>query len=272
MTRIPAKFIVLLVTILYLTGIVAYAQSLADLAREEQKRRDSISGSRTIIFKFEPPVVPDETVRTVYQIQAASFSRPESAAEVRDSLAGKLGVPVVVHLNPDTGTSQIRIGKFSTREEAQDYLPAVHRDYPDAFIVTGEITSGGGTAAEEKAADDKTKNPQDAYAEKDEEKSGPDEAAVPYGKSETQWRKAASDARSRIKQLEEEAKSLASRRDALQRQHRTNVSQRGSIRDEINKTRQAQEQNGKNLEQARRELQSLQDDARSSGAPPGWIE
>jgi len=82
--------------------------------------------------------------KPVYQIQAASFSRPENAAEVRDSLAGKLDVPVVVRLNPDTGTSQIRIGEFSTREEAQNYLPTVRRDYPDAFVVTGETASGGG--------------------------------------------------------------------------------------------------------------------------------
>ena len=85
--------------------------------------------------------------KPVYQIQAASFSRPENAAEVRDSLAGKLGVPVVVRLNPDTGTSQIRIGEFSTREEAQNYLPTVRRDYPDAFVVTGETSSGGGSGS-----------------------------------------------------------------------------------------------------------------------------
>jgi len=196
MTRIPAKFIVFLVTILYLTCIAAYAQSLADIAREEQKRRDSISGRRTIIFKSEPPLaVFDEEV-----------SRND-----------------------------------------------LHNDLNDE---------------ENENAYDEPENPQNAYDEKDEEKSGPDEAAVPYGKSETQWRKAASDARSRIKQLEDEAKSLTSRRNALQRQHKTNVSQRGPIRDEINKTIQAQEQNGKNLEQARRELQSLQNETVSKPAIP----
>ena len=83
--------------------------------------------------------------KPVFQIQAASFSRPENAAEVRDSLAGKLGVPVAVRLNPDTGTSQIRIGEFSTREQALDYLPTVRRDYPDAFVVAGEAASGDET-------------------------------------------------------------------------------------------------------------------------------
>jgi stage II sporulation protein D len=84
--------------------------------------------------------------KTVYQIQAVSLSNPENAAKVRDSLAGKLGVPVAVRLNPDTGMNQIRIGEFSTREEAQNYLPNVRRDYPDAFVVTGETMSGGGNS------------------------------------------------------------------------------------------------------------------------------
>ena len=96
----------------------------------------------------------NEASKLVYQIQAASLSRPESAAELRDVIAKKLGIPVSVRLNPDNGMSQIRIGEFSTREEAQNYLPTARRDYPDAFIVTGEISSGdtgktadgGGTA------------------------------------------------------------------------------------------------------------------------------
>jgi len=95
--------------------------------------------------KSQNTPVPAET-KPVYQIQATSLSNAENAAKLRDSLAGKLGVPVAVRLNPDNGMNQIRIGEFSTREEAQNYLPNVRRDYPDAFIVTGEAQSGGGNA------------------------------------------------------------------------------------------------------------------------------
>ena len=91
----------------------------------------------------------NEKPKIVYQIQAAALSRPESAAELRDSLAVKLGVPVAVRLNPENGMSQIRIGEFSTREEAQKYLPTARLDYPDSFIVTGEIYPG---AADETAS------------------------------------------------------------------------------------------------------------------------
>jgi len=88
---------------------------------------------------------PKETgsLKTVYQIQATSLSNPENAAKLRDSLAEKLGVHVTVRLNPDNGMNQVRIGEFSTREQAQNYLPTVRRDYPDAFVVTGEASSGG---------------------------------------------------------------------------------------------------------------------------------
>ena len=85
--------------------------------------------------------------KPVYQIQAASLSRPETATELRDSLAGKLGVPVAVRLNPDTGTSQVRVGEFLTREEAQNYLLTLRQDYPDAFVVSGEASSGGGSGS-----------------------------------------------------------------------------------------------------------------------------
>ena len=80
--------------------------------------------------------------KPIYQIQAASLSSSEGAAKVRAELAAKLEVPVFVRLNPDTGMNQIRIGEFSTREAAQNYLQTALREYPDAFVVSGETTSG----------------------------------------------------------------------------------------------------------------------------------
>jgi hypothetical protein len=51
-----------LVAILYLTSIAVYAQSLGDLAREEQNRRDAISSSILIILESAPAPVNDEEV------------------------------------------------------------------------------------------------------------------------------------------------------------------------------------------------------------------
>jgi stage II sporulation protein D len=134
-------------------------------ARSESERRQArgeihirlaqeTQGAKTAQEARKTP--PAGESKPVYQIQAASFSRQENANEVRNGLAGKLDVPVAVRLNPDTGTSQIRIGEFPTREAAQDYLPTVRRDYPDAFVVLREATVGGGNTSGGNATSGKT--------------------------------------------------------------------------------------------------------------------
>ena len=91
--------------------------------------------------------------------------------------------------------------------------------------------------------------------------------------NESYWRNVISDARNRLRQLEDDSTELTSRRNALQLQHdRTNGARRGPIKDEIERTKQAQENIRIDLKQAREELQSLLNEARSSGALPGWIE
>ena len=138
---------------------IFYVQARSESARRQARGDIYIraaqenQGAKTAKEAQKPPIsqksqnspVSAES-RTVYQIQATSLSNAENAAKVRDGIAGKLGVPVAVRLNPDNGMNQIRIGEFSTREEAQNYLPTVRRDYPDAFVVTGEARSGGGSA------------------------------------------------------------------------------------------------------------------------------
>ena len=64
------KSIVFLVAVLYMTGIAAYTQSLGDLAREEQKRRESISADKTISIELVP--------------QSASPGKDNSAASPAD--------------------------------------------------------------------------------------------------------------------------------------------------------------------------------------------
>ena len=173
---------VFLAVFFYMAGIAAYAQSLGDIAREEQKRRESITGGITLVLKSAPPVAQDEKAST------------------KDADAKKDG-------------------------------------------------------------------------EESDEKAEPDELTDLYGKPESYWRGTMSDARSRLKQLEDEMKELTSQRNALQLRHdSTNGAWRASIKDEIDRTRQAQEQNKKDMEEARSKLQSLRDEARSSGALPGWIE
>ena len=183
------RLIFFFAAVFYLTGIAAYAQSLGDLAKEEQKRRESIPDEKVTTIEYTPPDAPDE-----------------------EDATGEAG--------------------------NKDNLAKENVKYPESSL--------------KKAALDR-------------------ETAL-YGKPESQWREAMTEARNRVARLEEEAKELTSHRNALQLQYnRTNRTRRGSIGEEINKTKTSQDMNRKNLEQAREALQSLQNEARSSGAPPGWI-
>ena len=56
---------IFLMTIICLTGIALYAQSLGELAKEEHIRRDAISSNRIIILEYTPPVLPVEEVSIV---------------------------------------------------------------------------------------------------------------------------------------------------------------------------------------------------------------
>ena len=130
-------------------------------ARQESARRQIQGDIRISISQGNQGAKPAQKTggsqsaaksKPAFQIQVASLAKPETAAELRDRLAGKLDVPVAVRLNPDTGTSQVRVGEFSTREEAQNYLPTVRRDYPDAFVVPGEMSAGGGSGGASSSA------------------------------------------------------------------------------------------------------------------------
>jgi len=134
-------------------------------------------------------------------------------------------------------------------------------------------------SADDEYASDETENPRDADAEELEASDSSPEEAGRYeitdlrGNNEAYWRKTMSDARNLVKQLEEEASALTLRRNALQLQLSTaNGSRRGLIRDDIDKIVIEQDTNRKNLEEARGELQSRHNEARSSGALPGWVE
>jgi len=196
------KITIFLVAIICLTGIALYSQSLGDLARGEQARRDSISSSRTIAFEPDPPELSDEEVLTEVLTDDAenAESDDDDDAEPGNPKKAKAG---------SSGDSKVE------RYEITDL----------------------------------------------------------NGRNESYWRDTMSAARDRIQQLEDETNELTSKRNTLQLQHsRTNGSKRAPIKDEIDRVMQDLEQNKSVLEQAREELRSLQNEARSSDAPPGWIE
>ena len=84
----------------------------------------------------------------VYRLQVASLANAEDAENLGRTLAEKFSMPVVTRLNPSTRTTQVRLGAFSTRGEAESFargdLSAA--GYSGALLVRETTASGGGSA------------------------------------------------------------------------------------------------------------------------------
>lgn len=81
-----------------------------------------------------------------FRIQVGAFSNPDSAEELRRKLSGSFALPVVVRENTSSQTRQVRIGEFSTREEAQGFASGVLAEagYRDTLVIRENIATGGG--------------------------------------------------------------------------------------------------------------------------------
>ncbi|MDR0842796.1 MAG: hypothetical protein LBP68_05175 [Acidobacteriota bacterium] len=105
------------------------------------------------------------------------------------------------------------------------------------------------------------------------EQADPDEPTDFDGRTESYWRQTVSDARTKLQELEDREKELTSERNEQQRLFsRTNGVSRNNVQKDIQKNIYEKDQNKEELERARQELESLQNEGRSSGALPGWIE
>jgi hypothetical protein len=106
------------------------------------------------------------------------------------------------------------------------------------------------------------------------EKPATDEPTDFQGRPESYWRKTATDCRQKIKDLEIEANVLTLKRADLQTKF-YNVGdgyQQQEIQKQIQKAIFEQDQNKEKLDKAKADLDDLLKEARSSGAPPGWVE
>ena len=112
----------------------------------------------------------------------------------------------------------------------------------------------------------------DAY--KKEKDSGNDEAVDFQGRTESYWRRTMSDARRSVKSLEDQSNVLVLKLNGLQDQFYKEADgyRRETIQREIQKTYYEQDLNKESLEKAKAALQDLENEARKSGALPGWIE
>jgi hypothetical protein len=107
------------------------------------------------------------------------------------------------------------------------------------------------------------------------QKDSENEETVDFqGKTESYWRKTMSDARQSVKNFENEANVLVLKLNQLQNQFYKEADgfRRETVQREIQKTYYEQDLNKTNLEKSKAALKDLENEARKSGALPGWIE
>jgi|WetSurMetagenome_2_1015567.scaffolds.fasta_scaffold93620_3 hypothetical protein len=126
-----------------------------------------------------------------------------------------------------------------------------------------------------KTEDDKKENSPSENQSKaaKEAKTDPDEPVDFQGRPESFWRKSMADARQKVKDLENEGKTLTLKMAELQTKF-YNIDDgfaRESVQKEIQKTIYEQDLNKTNLEKAVNALSDLENEARKSGALPGWL-
>jgi len=106
------------------------------------------------------------------------------------------------------------------------------------------------------------------------EKQVSDEPVDFQGRPESYWRQTLADARSKVKELENEANVLILKLNDLQNRFYRDSSgfNQQEIQREINKATYEQDLNKEKLATAKAQLEDLLKEARKSGALPGWIE
>jgi len=114
-----------------------------------------------------------------------------------------------------------------------------------------------------------------AGAVSSKEKAAESDEPVDFqGRTESYWRKTMSEARQNVKNLENESNVLALKLNSLQDLFYKEADgyRRETVQREIQKTYYEQDLNKQKLEKAKTTLQELENEARKSGALPGWIE
>jgi hypothetical protein len=131
------------------------------------------------------------------------------------------------------------------------------------------ITTGSPPAAASAKAEAEKPAPEAAKPAKVE----PDEPVDLLGRPESFWRQTMSDARQKVKDLENEANVLTLKLADLQTQfyRESDGFRQQQIQREIQKTIYEQDVNKENLAKARTQLQELETEGRKSGALPGWL-
>ncbi len=158
------------------------------------------------------------------------------------------------------------------REKIKQDVKVLTNQDADKFK-NAPITTGTPATTSDSSADDaKTAAP--ATAEDKPAKSPEEEPRDIKGRTEGFWRQTLADARQKIKELENKGNVLTLRLSDLQTQfyRESDGFKQQDIQREIQKTFYEQDLNKQNQEAAKAQLADLENEARKSGALPGWLQ
>ncbi len=119
---------------------------------ETTKNDTTVTPDTTTYFKFTPdtsqsqpetPSVesPKEEKINGFRVQIFAFSSKERAEKAKQEAEQVLSLPVYIEYDPTIdGPYKVRVGDFTTREEAEKYKEKLRQEgYPDAFVVETQI-------------------------------------------------------------------------------------------------------------------------------------
>lgn len=123
------------------------------------------------------------------------------------------------------------------------------------------------------AKPDTSKKTSESGAESANEKTDPNEPVDFQGRTESYWRQTMSEAKQKVKDLQNEANAITLKIADLQTQFykEDDGYKKESIQREIQKSIYEQDKNKEDLAKAQDVLQDLDKEARKSGALPGWL-
>jgi hypothetical protein len=166
------------------------------------------------------------------------------------------------------------------REKLKDTAKVITNNEADRYK-NGPVTTGKAVpaAADQKESADKGTPPRQGTdaagaASAAAPKAASDEPTDFQGRPESFWRQTFTDARAKVKELENEGNVLTLRLNDLQNQFYREADgyRQQQIQRDINKTLYEQDQNKDKLAKAKSSLDDLEKEARKSGALPGWFQ
>jgi cell division protein FtsN len=103
-----------------------------------ETRTDTVRAERNIRSGPRNAEAERDTIR--FTVQIGAFKDPHNASRVQQDARARFHLPVVNDYHTRYSLYQIRIGFFTTKEEADDFRKNLQREYPgdygDAWVVT----------------------------------------------------------------------------------------------------------------------------------------